>query len=145
MYVFQLLDHYACNGACILFLCVFESLALGWLFGMYAHMCAWVQVSECDSARCQLCPITINNLPSMFWKVVKLFLIFISTSTELIIKKCSFICLFPLKKGAQQLCDVIKDMTSMTPSRFFKLCWCYLTPLFSLVSLNLFLTYLLLH
>ncbi|XP_041796659.1 sodium- and chloride-dependent GABA transporter 2-like [Chelmon rostratus] len=33
MYVFQLFDYYACNGACILFLCVFESLAIGWLFG----------------------------------------------------------------------------------------------------------------
>ncbi|XP_074535576.1 sodium- and chloride-dependent GABA transporter 2-like [Halichoeres trimaculatus] len=33
MYVFQLMDYYACNGACILFLCVFETLALGWLFG----------------------------------------------------------------------------------------------------------------
>ncbi|XP_034024659.1 LOW QUALITY PROTEIN: sodium- and chloride-dependent GABA transporter 2-like [Thalassophryne amazonica] len=33
MYVFQLLDYYACNGACIFFLCVFECLALGWVFG----------------------------------------------------------------------------------------------------------------
>ncbi|KAK0156254.1 Sodium- and chloride-dependent GABA transporter 2 [Merluccius polli] len=33
MYVFQLFDYYACNGACILCLCVFEALALGWLFG----------------------------------------------------------------------------------------------------------------
>ncbi|XP_040901650.1 sodium- and chloride-dependent GABA transporter 2-like [Toxotes jaculatrix] len=33
MYVFQLFDYYACNGACILFLCVFETLALGWIFG----------------------------------------------------------------------------------------------------------------
>ncbi|XP_034556688.1 sodium- and chloride-dependent GABA transporter 2-like [Notolabrus celidotus] len=33
MYVFQLFDYYACNGACILFLCVFETLALGWVFG----------------------------------------------------------------------------------------------------------------
>ncbi|RVE64553.1 hypothetical protein OJAV_G00127010 [Oryzias javanicus] len=33
MYVFQMFDYYACNGACILFLCVFESLALGWVFG----------------------------------------------------------------------------------------------------------------
>ncbi|XP_056904908.1 sodium- and chloride-dependent GABA transporter 2-like [Takifugu flavidus] len=66
MYVFQLLDHYACNGACILFLCIFESLALGWLF------------------------------------------------------------------GAQQLFDIIKDMSGMTANWFFKLCWCYLTPLLSL-------------
>uniref|UniRef100_A0A4W6CSX5 Transporter n=1 Tax=Lates calcarifer TaxID=8187 RepID=A0A4W6CSX5_LATCA len=33
MYVFQLFDYYACNGACILFLCVFETVALGWIFG----------------------------------------------------------------------------------------------------------------
>ncbi|XP_073690070.1 sodium- and chloride-dependent GABA transporter 2-like [Garra rufa] len=33
MYVFQLFDYYACSGACLLFLCVFESLAIGWIFG----------------------------------------------------------------------------------------------------------------
>ncbi|XP_019748349.1 sodium- and chloride-dependent GABA transporter 2-like [Hippocampus comes] len=33
MYVFQIFDYYACNGACVLFLCVFESLAVGWIFG----------------------------------------------------------------------------------------------------------------
>ncbi|XP_063350211.1 sodium- and chloride-dependent GABA transporter 2-like [Pelmatolapia mariae] len=34
MFVFQLLDYYACNGACILFLCVFKTLALGWIYGV---------------------------------------------------------------------------------------------------------------
>ncbi|XP_061073713.1 sodium- and chloride-dependent GABA transporter 2-like [Conger conger] len=33
MYVFQLLDYYACNGACMFFVCVFKVLAMGWLFG----------------------------------------------------------------------------------------------------------------
>ncbi|XP_075871330.1 sodium- and chloride-dependent GABA transporter 2-like [Nelusetta ayraudi] len=33
MYVLQLFDYYASNGGCIVFLCVFEILALGWLFG----------------------------------------------------------------------------------------------------------------
>uniref|UniRef100_A0A8C5A7F6 Transporter n=1 Tax=Gadus morhua TaxID=8049 RepID=A0A8C5A7F6_GADMO len=33
MFVFQLFDYYACNGACILCLCVFEAFALGWIFG----------------------------------------------------------------------------------------------------------------
>ncbi|XP_061538185.1 sodium- and chloride-dependent GABA transporter 2-like [Phycodurus eques] len=33
MYIFQMFDYYACNGTCILFLCVFESLAVGWIFG----------------------------------------------------------------------------------------------------------------
>lgn len=66
MYVFQLLDHYACNGACILFLCIFESLALGWLFGMSACVRARVLVSEFDSACHRLWPGTINHLPSLF-------------------------------------------------------------------------------
>ncbi|XP_065121180.1 sodium- and chloride-dependent GABA transporter 2-like [Paramisgurnus dabryanus] len=33
MYVFQLFDYYACNGACVLFLSVFQSVAIGWIFG----------------------------------------------------------------------------------------------------------------
>ncbi|XP_054867989.1 sodium- and chloride-dependent GABA transporter 2-like isoform X2 [Amphiprion ocellaris] len=33
MYVFQMMDYYACNGVCILFIGVFETLALGRLFG----------------------------------------------------------------------------------------------------------------
>ncbi|XP_051814144.1 sodium- and chloride-dependent GABA transporter 2-like [Acanthochromis polyacanthus] len=33
MYVFQMMDYYACNGVCILFIGVFETLALGWIFG----------------------------------------------------------------------------------------------------------------
>ncbi|KAG9272904.1 sodium- and chloride-dependent GABA transporter 2-like isoform X1 [Astyanax mexicanus] len=33
MFVFQLFDYYACNGTCILFLAVFESLAVGWIYG----------------------------------------------------------------------------------------------------------------
>ncbi|XP_061073678.1 sodium- and chloride-dependent GABA transporter 2-like [Conger conger] len=33
IYVFQLLDYYACSGACMFFMCVFKVLAMGWLFG----------------------------------------------------------------------------------------------------------------
>ncbi|KAL2096208.1 hypothetical protein ACEWY4_008356 [Coilia grayii] len=33
MYVFQIFDYYACNGTCLLFLSVFLSLAMGWVFG----------------------------------------------------------------------------------------------------------------
>lgn len=71
MYVFQLLDHYACNGACVLFLGISESLALGWLFGMSACVCARVLVSESDSVCHRLGPGTINNLPSLFLKCGK--------------------------------------------------------------------------
>ncbi|XP_030621054.1 sodium- and chloride-dependent GABA transporter 2-like [Chanos chanos] len=33
MYVLQLFDFYACSGACLIFLAVFESLTIGWIFG----------------------------------------------------------------------------------------------------------------
>ncbi|XP_077396249.1 sodium- and chloride-dependent GABA transporter 3-like [Festucalex cinctus] len=33
MFVFQIFDYYACSGTCLLFLCVFKSLAMGWIFG----------------------------------------------------------------------------------------------------------------
>ncbi|KAM8903736.1 sodium- and chloride-dependent GABA transporter 2-like isoform 2-T2 [Spinachia spinachia] len=69
MYVFQVFDYYACNGTCILFLCVFETVALGWIF------------------------------------------------------------------GAQRMCDIIKDMTGVHASPFFKFSWLYLTPLVLLVSI----------
>nr|XP_046246300.1 sodium- and chloride-dependent GABA transporter 2-like isoform X2 [Scatophagus argus] len=68
MYVFQLFDYYACNGVCILFLCAFEALTMGWLF------------------------------------------------------------------GAERLYIIIKDMTGVSVSLFFKICWCYLTPLVSLAG-----------
>ncbi|KAM6946139.1 sodium- and chloride-dependent GABA transporter 2-like [Aplochiton taeniatus] len=67
MYVFMVFDYYACNGACLLFMSVFESLALAWKF------------------------------------------------------------------GAEKICDIIEDMTGVRPNLLFKLCWLYLTPLFSLL------------
>lgn len=54
-----------------------------------------------------------------------------------LVTTCMFVCL----KGAQQLFDIIKDMSGRTASWFFKLCWCYLTPLLSLVSLDLFMNH----
>ncbi|KAL7878241.1 hypothetical protein AOLI_G00092150 [Acnodon oligacanthus] len=42
MYVFQLFDFYACNGTCILFLAVFQSLAIGWIYGA-EKMCGIVE------------------------------------------------------------------------------------------------------
>ncbi|XP_075998742.1 sodium- and chloride-dependent GABA transporter 2-like [Genypterus blacodes] len=68
MYVFQMFDYYACNGACLLFLSVFEALAVGWIF------------------------------------------------------------------GAENMCNIIEDMTGVRPNPFFKVCWLYLTPLVSLGS-----------
>ncbi|XP_066541798.1 sodium- and chloride-dependent GABA transporter 2-like [Hoplias malabaricus] len=33
VYWFQLIDYYACSGACLLFLSIFQSVSIGWIFG----------------------------------------------------------------------------------------------------------------
>lgn len=33
VYQFQLLDYYSCSGACIMFGCIIQCVALGWAFG----------------------------------------------------------------------------------------------------------------
>lgn len=35
IYVFQLLDYYGCNGACLLCVAIAECIAVGWAFGMF--------------------------------------------------------------------------------------------------------------
>uniref|UniRef100_UPI003AB03861 sodium- and chloride-dependent GABA transporter 2-like n=1 Tax=Centroberyx gerrardi TaxID=166262 RepID=UPI003AB03861 len=76
IYVFQLIDYYACSGAGVLFMTVFECLVIGWIFGV------------------------------------------------------------------DQFYDIIKQMTGQQPCVFFKLCWCFLTPL---LSLGCFIFYLVDH
>ena len=35
IYVFQLLDYYGCNGACLLSVALAECVAIGWAFGRF--------------------------------------------------------------------------------------------------------------
>lgn len=34
LYVFQIYDHFSCSGASLLLLSIFQSLAIGWVYGM---------------------------------------------------------------------------------------------------------------
>nr|XP_006628644.1 PREDICTED: sodium- and chloride-dependent GABA transporter 2-like isoform X2 [Lepisosteus oculatus] len=33
IYIFQLVDYYACNGTCILFIAIFHTICIGWVYG----------------------------------------------------------------------------------------------------------------
>ncbi|MCI4379019.1 hypothetical protein PGIGA_G00223020 [Pangasianodon gigas] len=68
MYVFQLFDYYACNGACIFFLSVFQSLAVGWAFGA-ERMCDAIEdmTGSYPNAIFRLC-----------WKYITPFLLLVS-------------------------------------------------------------------
>ncbi|XP_056149825.1 sodium- and chloride-dependent GABA transporter 3-like [Lampris incognitus] len=73
LYIFQLIDFYGCNRACLDFMALFECLAVGWIFGL------------------------------------------------------------------NRFYNIIEGMTGQRPSVFFKLCWRYLIPLWSLGSFILYL------
>ncbi len=43
-----------------------------------------------------------------------------------------------LTTGAERMFDIIEDMTKSRPNYLFMLCWKYLTPLVSVVSISAF-------
>ncbi|XP_062860366.1 sodium- and chloride-dependent GABA transporter 3-like [Trichomycterus rosablanca] len=68
MYVFQLFDYYACNGACIVFITVFQCLAVSWIFGN-DRMCEAIQ---------DMTGTYPNVLFKLCWKYVTPFLLMVS-------------------------------------------------------------------
>lgn len=109
MYVFQLFDYYAASGMCLLFVAIFETVCVAWIYGE----CVRAGYDQQKNNSAILGNINCRDIDE---------------------KLC-----FPYSSptaGADRFYDNIEDMIGYRPSPVIKYCWLYFTPATCFVGLT---------
>lgn len=106
MYVFQLFDYYAASGMCLLFMSIFETVCIAWVYGKLSS-----NIKGCFSL------VTIEKCVFSSVRAVKYLIT----------------CVF---SGADRFYDNIEDMIGYRPGCYFKYCWLFFTPATCIVSFS---------
>lgn len=71
LYVFQIYDHFSCSGASLLLLSIFQSLAIGWVYGTNPNSSLLLALSSPDSSLHSIFPIPFLffhlSISFLFW------------------------------------------------------------------------------
>lgn len=110
MYVFQLFDYYAASGMCLLFMSIFETVCIAWVYG------------KCDA--------------QLFSGDTVSFVVVFSNQCRMLLRCMHLrrvLCVFA---GADRFYDNIEDMIGYRPGPYIKYCWLFFTPATCIVSIN---------
>lgn len=125
MYVFQLFDYYAASGMCLLFMSIFETVCIAWVYGKLSSNIKDI----CDNGEmlCFSCvfPVSMEYLLTISRHS--------TTSFKVQHRKKCLYCVFP---GADRFYDNIEDMIGYRPGPYIKYCWLFFTPATCIVSIN---------
>lgn len=101
MYIFQLFDYYAASGMCLLFVAIFETVCIAWIYGE----CVELPLTHDELKRAVLGCRDCRAL-SEIWSSASLL----------------------MPPGADRFYDNIEDMIGYRPNPVIKYCWLYFTP-----------------
>lgn len=123
MYVFQLFDYYAASGMCLLFVAVFETVCIAWIYG------------ETSVKACAFGAGSKKNAKSIYLYYICMLCMYKGTSQGFEMSHFWSFSFFFCLSGANRFYDNIEDMIGYRPGPYIKYCWLFFTPATCFVSL----------
>ena len=153
MYIFQLFDYYAASGMCLLFVAVFETVCIAWIYGKCTANANKFIYKDSYSLLMQQChrhrlrswasviSSSVNHTivkPSMLYSW-QMWCFTLDTDASV-----NCVSILSLLTGADRFYDNIEDMIGYRPSPVIKYCWLFFTPATCFVGFT-FIFCMLLH